>query len=77
MSAPSDEFKPSDTVASETGGSGPTATQNDYVSRTGQSEIKVQGDDAAVQGGYDDPAKADSDAQLRKSKVAITSTNMY
>lgn len=68
MSAPSDEYKPTDAVASETGGSGPTANQDDYVSRTGQSEIKVQSDNAAVEeGGYEDPAKADSDAQLRES----------
>lgn len=65
MSAPTDEYKPTDAGASETGGSGPEATQNDYVSRTGQSEIKVQSDDAAVEGGYEDPSKADSDAQLR------------
>lgn len=66
MSAPNDEYQPTDAGATETGGTGPEATQNDYVSRTGQSEIKVQSDDAAVEGGYEDPATADSDAQLRK-----------
>lgn len=66
MSA-SDEYKPTDGGASETGGTGPEGTQNDYVSRTGQSEIKVQSDDAAVEGGYDNPDTADSDAQLRES----------
>lgn len=71
MSAPNDEYKPTDGGASETGGTGPESTQNDYVSRTGQSEIKVQSDDAAVEeGGYDDPSKADSDAQLRKSNTS-------
>ena len=36
---------------------------NDYVSRTGQSEIPVQGDDVPVKSGYD-AATADSDEQL-------------
>ena len=39
---------------------------NDYKSRTGQSEIPVQSDDKAVEDPID-PDTADSDAQLGKS----------
>lgn len=39
---------------------------NDYKSRTGQSEIPVQSDDAPVEDPID-PANADSDAQLGKN----------
>jgi hypothetical protein len=41
-------------------------TDNDYVSRTGQSQIKVQKDEAPVEDPID-PATADSDAQLGRS----------
>lgn len=39
------------------------AQDNDYVSRPGQSEIKVQSDSASVEDPID-PAIADSDEQL-------------
>lgn len=61
MSAPNDEFQPGD-VGVESAHTGDT-TQNDYKSRTGQSEIPVVGDDAAIEGGVDRKT-ADSDAQL-------------
>jgi hypothetical protein len=38
-------------------------SDNDYKSRTGQSEIPVQSDDAPVESGID-PDTADSDQQL-------------
>jgi hypothetical protein len=46
---------------------GPTGEQstNDYVSRTGQREIRVQKDEAFVEDPID-PATADSDQQLGK-----------
>ncbi|KAF1959879.1 hypothetical protein CC80DRAFT_467101 [Byssothecium circinans] len=52
------------------------AKDNDYVSRTGQSEFPVQNDDAPVEGGYDG-ATADSDQQLeRDEKDAIDQSNI-
>ena len=48
------------------GGEVPAGTKgdNDYVSRTGQSEIPVQADEKAVEDPID-PANADSDETLR------------
>lgn len=65
MSAPGDEFQPSDNTAAERAAGADTA-QDDYVSRTGQKDhIPVQSDKAAVEtSGYDNPAQADSDEQL-------------
>jgi len=40
------------------------AADNDYVSRTGQSTIPVQKDEASIEDPID-PATADSDATLR------------
>ncbi|KAF2843710.1 hypothetical protein M501DRAFT_1013048 [Patellaria atrata CBS 101060] len=49
----------------------------DYVSRSGQSTIPVQKDDAPVEGPYDDPAAADSDEMLeRDEKDAIDQSNV-
>lgn len=45
---------------------------NDYKSRTGQSEIPVQGDEMPVEDPID-PATADSDEQLGKSRVHAAS----
>lgn len=59
---PGDEYQPSDDTGVERG-QNPDTTQDDYKSRTGQSEIPVQSDSAPV----DDPidaATADSDEQL-------------
>lgn len=67
MSAPNDEYQDTGNVRSERG-TGADTSQNDYASRTGQSHIPVQSDEASVEeGGYADPAKADSDQQLRTS----------
>lgn len=41
---------------------------NDYTSRTGQSEIPVQGDDKPVEDPID-PATADSDEQLGEAST--------
>lgn len=52
------------------------AQDNDYKSRTGQSDIPVQSDDAPVEGGVD-PATADSDEQLAADdKEAINKDNI-
>ncbi|KAK5936862.1 hypothetical protein PMZ80_010800 [Knufia obscura] len=77
MSDPSGEFKDSSITGTERANQ-PDTAQNDYVSRTGQSEIKVQSDEAAVEaGGYEDPAKADSDKQLQADeKDAIDQSNI-
>jgi len=49
---------------------------NDYKSRTGQSEIPVVGDNQVEQGGVD-PATADSDETLaRDDKEAIDESNI-
>lgn len=45
---------------------------NDYASRTGQSQIPVQKDDAPVEDPID-PASADSDQMLGKSSVPSVS----
>ena len=63
MSSVNNEY----TQSADPGSEGATlqSTDNDYVSRTGQSQIPVQKDDAPI----DDPinsATADSDATLRK-----------
>lgn len=46
------------------------AQDNDYVSRPGQGEIKVQSDSAKVEDPID-PATADSDAQLGKRSLSL------
>ncbi|KAF2708200.1 hypothetical protein K504DRAFT_534838 [Pleomassaria siparia CBS 279.74] len=52
------------------------AIDDDYVSRPGQNEIKVQKDSAPVEDPID-PNTADSDAQLAKDdKDAIDSSNI-
>ena len=64
MSSADDQYEQAnDTV----GGDVPAgdATDNDYTSRTGQSEIPVQRDEAPVEDPID-PATADSDATLGK-----------
>jgi hypothetical protein len=61
MSAPNDDYQPG-TEGLESGTTADTV-QNDYKSRTGQSEIKVVGDDAPIEDGVD-ARTADSDAQL-------------
>lgn len=76
MSA-NDEYQDS----SATGTERPNQTDsidNDYQSRTGQSTIPVQSDNARVEaGGYEDSATADSDAQLqRDEKDAIDQSNI-
>lgn len=61
--APADEFQ--DDVSGSESGTGADTTQDDYASRTGQSHIPVQRDDAPVEaGGYEDRNSADSDEQL-------------
>ncbi|KAF2727429.1 hypothetical protein EJ04DRAFT_451347 [Polyplosphaeria fusca] len=60
-----DQYVPSGEVA-----------DNDYASRTGQSTIPVQKDEAPVEDPID-PAKADSDEQLvQDDKEAIDSDNI-
>ncbi|KAL1591898.1 hypothetical protein SLS60_011490 [Paraconiothyrium brasiliense] len=52
------------------------ARDNDYASRTGQSHIPVQRDEAAVEDPYNSP-DADSDQQLeRDEQDAIDSSNI-
>ncbi|KAF2687469.1 hypothetical protein K458DRAFT_401978 [Lentithecium fluviatile CBS 122367] len=52
------------------------AVDNDYASRTGQSQIPVQKDEASVEDPYD-PATADSDEQLvQDEKDAIDRSNI-
>ncbi|KAJ9655487.1 hypothetical protein H2198_005673 [Neophaeococcomyces mojaviensis] len=77
MSAPNDEYQDTGNVRSERG-TGADTSQNDYASRTGQSHIPVQSDEASVEeGGYADPAKADSDQQLQADeKDAIDQSNI-
>lgn len=63
MSSANNEY----TQSADPGSEGATlqSTDNDYASRTGQSQIPVQKDDVPI----DDPidsATADSDATLRK-----------
>ncbi|KAL1650310.1 hypothetical protein SLS58_001123 [Diplodia intermedia] len=51
-------------------------TDNEYASRTGQSEIRVQKDEAPVEDPID-PATADTDEQLaRDDKEAINEDNI-
>ena len=45
-------------------------SDNDYKSRTGQSHIPVQSDDAGIESGVN-PATEDSDAQLRKCSTYV------
>lgn len=54
----------------------PTGADNDdsYKSRPGQSEIPVQGDNAAVDSGVN-PATEDSDAQLGMQKPNASEIN--
>lgn len=67
MSAPNDDFQDTSAVPA----------QDDYVSRTGQSEIPVERDGKTVEGGYDNRDQADSDAQLQADeKDAIDSSNI-
>lgn len=55
MSAPESEYQDGNAEAQ----------QDDYKSRTGQSHIPVQSDNAAVEeSGYENRDKADSDQQL-------------
>jgi len=69
--APEAEYQPSADPGSEAGSTANT-TQNDYKSRTGQSTIPVQSDEAPADGPYDTAhrSQTDSDAQLRKSAPA-------
>ena len=55
----------SDSGAPGSEGASLSTMDNDYASRTGQSEIPVQNDDAPVEDPID-AATADSDATLRK-----------
>ncbi|KKY27012.1 hypothetical protein UCDDS831_g00975 [Diplodia seriata] len=51
-------------------------TDNEYASRTGQSEIRVQKDEAPIEDPID-PATADTDEQLaRDDKEAINEDNI-
>lgn len=59
--APGDEYKP--TSEGVEGSAGPDTSQNDYKSRTGQSAIPVQSDEAPVEDPID-AKTADSDEQL-------------
>ena len=61
MSAPTDEFQPAGDGLE--GSTNPDTTQNDYKSRTGQSQIPVVGDEANIEDPIDGNT-ADSDAQL-------------
>ena len=61
MSAPNDDYQPGSEGVE--GGHTADTRQNDYKSRTGQSQIPVVGDDARVEDGIDERT-ADSDAQL-------------
>ncbi|KAJ9629067.1 uncharacterized protein PV06_02216 [Exophiala oligosperma] len=63
MSAPQDDYTPG--ADSIEGASGADTTQNDYKSRTGQSHIPVQNDEAPVEDPID-PNNADSDEQLAR-----------
>jgi hypothetical protein len=61
MSAPQDAFQPGPDAIE--GVSGADTVQNDYKSRTGQSTIPVQNDEAPVEDPID-ANTADSDEQL-------------
>ena len=63
MSSAANEYSESGAPGSE--GATLSTTDNDYASRTGQSQIPVQKDDAPVEDPID-AATADSDAALRK-----------
>jgi hypothetical protein len=59
--APEDDYKP--TTEGVEGSVSADTTQNDYKSRTGQSEIPVVADDAKIEDPIDEKV-ADSDQQL-------------
>ncbi len=59
--APGDEYQPAGEGLE--GSTGADTIQNDYKSRTGQSQIPVQSDDATVEDPID-PNSADSDETL-------------
>ena len=63
MSSATNEYSDSSAPGSE--GATLSTMDNDYASRTGQSQIPVQKDDAPVEDPID-AATADSDAALRK-----------
>lgn len=77
MSA-NDEYQDSSVTGTERPNQPDTLGDNDYISRTGQSEIPVQRDGAKVEaGGYEDSATADSDAQLQRDESdAIDKSNI-
>jgi hypothetical protein len=64
MSAPNNEYQPSGEGVE--GAHTADTTQNDYKSRTGQSQIPVVGDEARIEDPIDERT-ADSDAQLGMS----------
>ena len=68
MSSAANEYSESGDPGSE--GATLSTTDNDYASRTGQSQIPVQKDDAPVEDPID-AATADSDAVLRKSFLLL------
>ncbi|KAM0800428.1 hypothetical protein BDR22DRAFT_247814 [Usnea florida] len=75
MSSADDQYEQQNDV---TGGDVPAgdSMDNDYKSRTGQSHIPVQSDDAPVSDPID-PATADSDATLAQDdKEAIDQSNI-
>ena len=63
MSSATNEYSDSSAAGSE--GATLSTMDNDYASRTGQSQIPVQKDDAPIEDPID-AATADSDAALRK-----------
>ncbi|OAP63319.1 hypothetical protein AYL99_02546 [Fonsecaea erecta] len=72
--APGDEYQP--TGEGLEGSTTADTVQNDYKSRTGQSHIPVQGDDAPVEDPID-ANKADSDEQLARDDAdAIDESNI-
>ncbi|KIW65378.1 hypothetical protein PV04_07643 [Phialophora macrospora] len=74
MSAPNDEYRPSGEGVE--GAHTTDTTQNDYKSRTGQSQIPVVGDEARIEDPIDERT-ADSDAQLaRDDTEAINEDNI-
>lgn len=68
-SNPNDEYKPSGDAGAEAG-TGADTTQDDYKSRTGQSTIPVQSDDAAIEDPID-ANTADSDEQLGRFATGL------
>ena len=74
MSSADDQYEQQNDV---TGGNVPAgdSMDNDYKSRTGQSHIPVQSDDAPVSDPID-PATADSDATLGMSRLHSSHTNL-